>query len=144
MEANPSLCSFCQSVISTTKISTNNVTIKHHANAKCLSESAESGCPLCALVWDAFSSSKGLSELVHASTTPENSLKFPFLQFHLQEYDVTNVMQYHFELAFEQSSDYQKSLYIDSKWDLPAANICVIPVSEDIGDTKLFSKFLCS
>jgi hypothetical protein len=143
MEANPSLCNLCQSVISATRISTtrSDVKVKHHPDAKCLSESAESGCPLCVLVWDAFSSSKGFSEFVPASTSPENNLKYPSLQCRLLEYEEMKVAGYRFELAFEQPGDHQNPIYIDKKKDLPATHILVIPVLKDSGDVKLFPRF---
>jgi hypothetical protein len=122
MEASPSLCNLCQSVISTTTISTarNYVQAKHHADAKCLSESAENGCPLCVLLWDVFSSSEEFSKFVPTSTSQENILKYPSLQSMLLEYEETKVMVYRFELAFEQPSDHQNPFY-KSTWDLPAA-----------------------
>ena len=51
-----------------------------------------------------------------------------------------NVMMYQFELAFEQSSDYHNPLYIDARKMIPRIGICVIPVSNDQGDVKPFSK----
>jgi hypothetical protein len=97
--------------------------------------------PLCVLLLNGFSSSKGFSELVPASTGSESSLKFPFLQFELHDPKHLTVMLYHFQLAFEQFSDHQNLPYIHGKRDLPATNICVVPVSNDPGDVKLFSNF---
>jgi hypothetical protein len=118
----------------------NYVQAKHHADAKCLSESAENGCPLCVLLWDVFSSSEGFSKFVPTGTSQENIPKYPSLQSMLLEYEETKVMVYRFGLAFEQSSNHQNPFY-KSTWDLPAAQILVIPVSKDSGDVKTFPQF---
>jgi hypothetical protein len=98
MEVNSSLCSLCQSAISMIE---HGVYYTHHADAKCLYESAESGCHLCVFVWDAFRSSKRFSEFIPASNIPENNLEFLFIRFVLRHDTDLHLMMYHFELALK-------------------------------------------
>jgi hypothetical protein len=47
-------------------------------------------------------------------------------------------MMYHFDLAFEKSSDDLNTL--GEERNLPGANIIIVPFSNDSGIIKLFSK----
>lgn len=105
---------------------------------QCLYESAESGCHLCVFVWDAFRPSKRFSEFIPASTIPENNLEFPFIRFVLRHDTDLHLMMYHFDLAFEKSSDDLNTL--GEERNLPGANIIIVPFSNDSGIIKLFSK----